>query len=109
MHSYEKYVIYLNSVLCNSTTINKESKPILFADDTSIIFTNSKSEDFKNDVNIVFESLNKCFEANKLSLNVDETYYIQFTTKNSGKLIWKSVMPTNLSLKHLIQNSLEYM
>jgi hypothetical protein len=27
----------------------------------------------------------------------------------STKLIWTSVMPTNQSVKHLIQNSLEYM
>jgi hypothetical protein len=73
----------------------RKSNPILFADDTSIIFTNSKSEDFKNDINIVFESLNKWFEANKLSLNFDKTHYIQFALKTAGKLIWKSVKPTN--------------
>jgi hypothetical protein len=60
--------------------------PILFAYDTSIIFTNSKSEDFKNGINIVFESLNKWFEANKLSLNFDETHYIQLTSKNSRQI-----------------------
>jgi hypothetical protein len=54
--------------------------------DTSIIFTNSKSEDFKNDINIVCESLNKWFEANKLSLNFYKTHYIQFTTKNSRQI-----------------------
>jgi hypothetical protein len=59
--------------------IDKKSQPILFADDTSTIFTNSKSEDFKNDINIVFESLYKWFKANKLSLNFDKTHYIQFT------------------------------
>jgi hypothetical protein len=31
----------------------------------------SKSKDFKNDINIVFESLNKWFEASELSLNFD--------------------------------------
>jgi hypothetical protein len=44
------------------------------------------SEDFKNDINIVFESLNKWFGANKLSLNFDKTHYIQFTTKNSRQI-----------------------
>jgi hypothetical protein len=33
--------------------------------------------------NIVFEALNRWFEANKLSLNFDKTHYIPFTTKNS--------------------------
>jgi hypothetical protein len=36
--------------------------------------------------NIVLESLNKWFEANKLSLNFDKTHYIQFTTKNSPQI-----------------------
>jgi hypothetical protein len=82
--------------------VNKKSKPLLFADDTTIIFTNSNSEDFKNDKNIVFESLNKWFEANKLSLNIDKTHYILIKPitynsqlKTAGKLIRKSVMPTN--------------
>jgi hypothetical protein len=66
--------------------INDLSKPLLFSDDTSIIFTNSKYEDFKNDINIVFESLNKWFKANKLSLNFDKTHYIKFTTKNSRQI-----------------------
>jgi hypothetical protein len=86
------FLLYINDL---SKTLNKKFKQILFADDTSIIFTNSKSEDFKNDINIVSESLNKLFEANKLSLNFDKTHYIQFTTKTAGKLIWKSVIPTN--------------
>jgi hypothetical protein len=77
------FLLYINDL---SKTINKKSKPILIADDTSKIFKNSKFEDFKNDINIVFESLNKWFEANKLSLN----FY-----KTAGKLIRKSVMPTN--------------
>jgi hypothetical protein len=65
--------LYINDL---SKTINRKSKPILFADDTSVIFTKSKSEDFKNDINIVFESVNKWLEAIKLSLNFDKTHYI---------------------------------
>jgi hypothetical protein len=52
-------LLYLLSINDLSKTINKKSKPILFSVDTSIIFTISKSEDFKNDRNIVFESINK--------------------------------------------------
>jgi hypothetical protein len=67
------FLLYINDL---SKTINKQSKPVLFADDTSIILTNSKYEDFKNDINIVFESLNKWFKANKLSINFDKTHYM---------------------------------
>jgi hypothetical protein len=35
---------------------------------------------------LAFEALNRWFEANKLSLNFDETHYIPFTTKNSHQI-----------------------
>jgi hypothetical protein len=38
------FLLYINDL---SKTINNKSKPILYADDTSIIFKNSKIEDFK--------------------------------------------------------------
>jgi hypothetical protein len=40
-----RFLLYVNDL---SKTINKKSKAILFADDNSIIFTNSKSKDFEN-------------------------------------------------------------
>jgi hypothetical protein len=40
----------------------------------------------KIQINIVSESLNKWFKANKLSLNFDETHYIQFITKNTWQI-----------------------
>jgi hypothetical protein len=48
-------------------------------------FTNSNFEDFKNDIKIEFESLNKWFKGNRL-LNFDKTHFIQVTTKNSPQL-----------------------
>jgi hypothetical protein len=63
-----------------------KSKPILFADDTSLIFTNSNLENFKNDTKIVFEYLNKWFKANRPSLNSDKTIFIQYTTKDSPQI-----------------------
>jgi hypothetical protein len=92
MHTGLLFPLYITDL---SKTINRKSKPILFSNDSSIMFTNSKSKDFKSDINIVFESLNKWFKTNKLLLNFDKTHYIQFTNKTAGKLIWKSVMPTN--------------
>ena len=35
----------------------------------------------QNDLNIVFEQLNKWFKSNLLLLNSDKTYFIQFTNK----------------------------
>jgi hypothetical protein len=69
------FLLYINDL---SKTINRKSKPILFADDTSIIFTNSNPKNFKKDIKSTFEILNKWFIANRLSLNFDKTYFIQF-------------------------------
>jgi len=66
-----------------SKGIDRKSNPILFADDTCIIFTNSTLEGFKNVIRIEFESLNKRFKANK---TLDKTHFIQFTTENSPKI-----------------------
>jgi hypothetical protein len=43
------FLLFINDL---SKNINKKFKPILFADDTNIIFTNSKSEDFKMYLNL---------------------------------------------------------
>jgi hypothetical protein len=42
-----------------SKSMNGKSKQILFADDTSIIFTNSDLKDFNNYIKNEFKSLNK--------------------------------------------------
>jgi hypothetical protein len=65
--------------------INK-CKCVLFADDTSIIITNSSPIDYKNNITEVFESISDWFEANLLTLNFDKTHYVQFLTKNSSAM-----------------------
>ena len=56
--------------------------PIIFADDTSILFTHSNLIDFNKSISIVFTTLNKWLGANKLSLNFNKTNYVHFTTIN---------------------------
>jgi len=56
------------------------------ADSTSIIFTNSNFKDFTNYIKTEFESLSTQSKANRLSLHFNETYFIQFTTKNSPEI-----------------------
>ena len=52
--------------------INKTSAPIIFADDTSILFTHSNLIDFNKNISIVFTTLNKWLGANQLSLNINK-------------------------------------
>jgi hypothetical protein len=55
--------------------INKTSLPELFADDTSILFTQPNLTDLNNNMQSIFETLNKWFTANQLTLNFDKTLY----------------------------------
>ena len=48
--------------------INNKSIPVLFANDTSILFSHSNFKGFEENMNTVFESLNTWFERNILSL-----------------------------------------
>jgi hypothetical protein len=62
------------------------SIPVLFADDTSVIITNSTPTDFQKDIKDVFEHSNTWFTLSLLSLNFDKTYFIHFKTKNTRSL-----------------------
>jgi len=66
--------------------MNGKSKPVLLADDTSIIFTHSDHKDFNNDTKNEFKSLNKWLKASKFSLKSDENHFMQFTTKNNPQI-----------------------
>ena len=63
--------------------MNKTSAPIIFADDTSILFIHSNLIDFNENISIVFTALNKWLGTNQLSLNLNNTNYVHFTTKRS--------------------------
>jgi hypothetical protein len=63
--------------------INKTSSPIIFADDTSILFTHSNLRDFNKNMSIFFTTLNKWLGANQLSLNFNKTNYLHFTTRRN--------------------------
>jgi uncharacterized protein YihD (DUF1040 family) len=62
---------------------NSNSKIVPFADDISIIVTNPNHSDLKNDINKLFNDINEWFKANLLSINIDKTYFMHFSTKNS--------------------------
>ena len=53
------FILYINDL---PKIINNESIPILFADDTSILFTNSNLINYNKDIHTVFELINKWFK-----------------------------------------------
>ena len=63
--------------------INKTSAPIIFADDTSVLFTHCNLIDLDKNIYIVFTTLNEWLRANQLSSNFNKTTYVHFTTKRN--------------------------
>jgi hypothetical protein len=55
---------------------------VLFADDTSIIITDTNKPDFNININQTFQDINTWFNANLLALNFNKTQYLEFRTKN---------------------------
>ena len=55
---------------------------VLFADDTSIIITDSNKRDFNINSNQMFQDINSWFNINLLTLNFNKTQYLEFSTKN---------------------------
>jgi hypothetical protein len=77
------FLPYINDL---PKTINGNSKPILFTDDTSVIITNSNFEDFKKHITTEFTTLNMWFKSSKLTINFGKIHFMQFTTKNSCQI-----------------------
>jgi hypothetical protein len=71
------FLLYINDL---PKVINKTSAPIIFADDTRILFTHFNSIDFNKNIHIVFTTLNKRLRENQLSVNFNKkqiTYTLQ--------------------------------
>ena len=65
------FLLYINDL---PFSFHHVSWPTLFADDTSIVYTNSNLTDFEKGINALFSSLNNWFETNLLSLNYNKTH-----------------------------------
>jgi hypothetical protein len=73
------FLIYINNL---PPTINTQSTPVLFADDSNIIISHPQIDHFQNCRNDVFAGLNKWIKANKLTLNFDRTNFTKVCTNN---------------------------
>ena len=79
------FFLLINTNDLTNITANP-SKPVLFADDTSIIIANPSPSKFKEDINNIIDNINDWFRGNSLSLNFDKTYFLQFRPKNSHEI-----------------------
>jgi hypothetical protein len=65
--------------------INKISKPILYADDTSILCSNSDIVEHEKVLKTILDKINKWFVVNALSLNFNKTNYMHFSSVSNIK------------------------
>jgi hypothetical protein len=77
MRLIRRKIRYINAI---SLSISSISKPVLFADDISIIISSINREDFCSVSNVVLSLMIKWFAANKVVLNLDETNVMKFIT-----------------------------
>jgi len=92
-------LLYINDL---PLAIGKNARPILYADDTSIIIVNPNPSPFANNINETLTAVNTWFKTNQLSLNLDKTTFLQFRTKNSQKLDFNILLSKDQILKNLI-------
>jgi hypothetical protein len=74
------FILYINDL---PKTIAISVNPVLFADDTSTIVTNPDLMEFINSINTNIIKINRWFQSNSLSLNIDKTHFLQFYTKTN--------------------------
>ena len=73
---------------------NDKSKPVTLVGVIVVIFINSNLEFLNNYIKILFEFLNKCFKAKRLSLKFYEIYFSQVHLCIALKLTWTLVILT---------------
>ena len=73
------FLVYINDL---SLKINSLAEPILFADDTSVVISNSNFTEFSTTVNLVLAHIIEWFSANRLVLNLKKTNILKFVTNN---------------------------
>jgi len=82
--------------------ITKNNSLVLFADNISLLITDSNNLDFIININQSFHNIKPWFNSNLLTLNFNKTHYVEFRKKNYYQV------KTNVKYEHInISNSTE--
>ena len=73
------FLFYINDL---PKIITKNNSIVLFADDTSLLITDSNKLDFNTNINQSLHNIISWFNSNLLVLNFNKTHYVEFRTKN---------------------------
>jgi hypothetical protein len=77
------FLLYINDLPGSVNKLLNHSKLTLFANDTNIIFTHSNLTVFEEEINKLFGKAILWFQTNLLSLNLNKTYFMQFSSKTN--------------------------
>ena len=84
--------LYLNDI-CNASSILEFT---LFSDDTNIVYSHDSTTSLCSTLNTELQKLNAWLSLNKLSLNLQKTDYITFSTNNSDSTIQIAINGSNI-------------
>jgi hypothetical protein len=73
------FLLYINDL---PDTVNGISSPTLFADDKNLICTQENLYKLNDELELVFQKINRWLQTNLLTLNFNKTNFIQFSTKH---------------------------
>jgi hypothetical protein len=76
-------LFFLGYIYDLPNTIEHKGIPVLFAEDNSILISNTKNIHFQSNLNVVFGQVSKWLKANLLTLNFDKIYLIQCTNNST--------------------------
>ena len=105
--------IYINYL---SLSINKLANLILFADNMTIIISNTNPEEFKNNINSVMTKITNWFQSNLLTVKCNKTHLMQFLTKKQNERKIQIIAPNSINtninstkfLDLIVDNSLSW-
>ena len=75
------FLIYINDL----ASVSKLFMPILFADDTNLFCNGKNLSDIVSEINMEIDKIYSWVKANKLSLNIEKTNFMLFTTKRFSR------------------------
>ena len=73
------FLIYLNDL---PYAFHQESIPVIYADDTSVLLIANDDSELKDKINHALDYMTEWFSANGLTLNMEKTNIIKFTSSN---------------------------
>ena len=87
------FLLYINDLLC---VVNTPNSIVLFADDTSILITDTTLQKYNTTINQLFYNVNTWFNSNLLTLNYNKTHYVENRTKNCYQIQTKVPYEDNI-------------